>query len=60
VPLTIGTDAHSVAELDNVDLSLAAAVQARIPREQILNYLSADEFLSWVSTSRETVAAKLR
>jgi histidinol phosphatase-like PHP family hydrolase len=60
VPLTIGTDAHSVAELDNVDLSLAAAVQARIPREQILNYLSAEEFLSWVSTSRETVEAKLR
>lgn len=60
VKLTIGTDAHSVGELDNVDLSLAAVVLARIPQEQILNYLPVEEFCDWVTTSRATVAAKIR
>ncbi|MEA2461799.1 MAG: putative hydrolase [Actinomycetota bacterium] len=60
VPLTIGTDAHSIEELDTVDLSLAAAVKAGIPKEQILNFKPVDEFLGWVATSRETAAAKLR
>jgi histidinol phosphatase-like PHP family hydrolase len=59
VKLTIGTDAHYITELDNIDLSLAAAVLARIPQEQILNYVPVDEFLDWVAISRET-ASKLR
>jgi histidinol phosphatase-like PHP family hydrolase len=59
VKLTIGTDAHYIPELDNIDLSLAAAVLARIPQEQILNYLPVDEFLDWVATSR-AMAGKLR
>jgi histidinol phosphatase-like PHP family hydrolase len=59
VPLTIGTDAHSVEELDTVELSLAAAVKARIPEEQILNLLPVDEFLAWVETSR-AAASKAR
>jgi histidinol phosphatase-like PHP family hydrolase len=58
VMLTIGTDAHSVAEMDTIDLSLAAAIKARIPREQVLNFRPLPEFLQWVAESRET--AKLR
>jgi histidinol phosphatase-like PHP family hydrolase len=58
VRLTIGTDAHSVAEMDTIDLSLAAAIKAGIPREQVLNFHPLPEFLEWVAESRET--AKLR
>ena len=59
VPLTIGTDAHSVGEMDSIDLSLAAALKARVPREQILNFLPLQEFLEWVALSRETAAGQL-
>ncbi|MEA2499234.1 MAG: putative hydrolase, partial [Actinomycetota bacterium] len=59
VKLTIGTDAHSVEEMDSIDLSLAAAVKARVPRDQILNFLPLEEFLEWVTTSRATAARQL-
>ncbi|HEU4480550.1 MAG TPA: PHP domain-containing protein [Actinomycetota bacterium] len=52
VVLSIGTDAHSVGELYNVDLSLAAACIAGIPKEQILNFMEVDEVLAWVAESR--------
>jgi DNA polymerase (family X) len=52
VMLTIGTDAHSIGELDNVDLSLAAAILAGVPQEQILNFRPVDVFLGWVAESR--------
>jgi DNA polymerase (family 10) len=52
VMLTIGTDAHSVGELDNVDLSLAAAILAGVQQEQILNFRPVEEFLGWVAESR--------
>lgn len=52
VSLSIGTDAHSTGELYNVDLSLAAAVLAGIPREQVVNFLPLDAFLDWVAESR--------
>ncbi|MGH2755760.1 MAG: PHP domain-containing protein [Actinomycetota bacterium] len=52
VMLTIGTDAHSIGELYNVDLSLAAAILADIPKEQILNFRPLEGFLAWVEESR--------
>lgn len=51
---SIGTDAHSVQELDNVNLALASAVLAGIPKDRIVNYLDLDGFLGWVAASRET------
>jgi putative hydrolase len=47
VMISIGTDAHSTDELDFIDLGVAAAVTAGIPRAQILNYMSVDELLEW-------------
>lgn len=49
---SIGTDAHSVGELDNVNLAVASAVVAGIPKERIVNYLPLDGFLDWVAASR--------
>jgi histidinol phosphatase-like PHP family hydrolase len=52
---TIGTDAHSIAELYYVDMSLAATVLAGIPQDRILNYLPLDGFKAWVEESRGRV-----
>ena len=57
VMLSIGTDAHSIGELDNVDLSLAAAKIAGIPKERILNFRPLDGFLQWVGESRAAATA---
>ena len=45
--ISIGTDAHSVAELEHVGLGVAAAIRAGISRRRILNYRSREEVLSW-------------
>jgi histidinol phosphatase-like PHP family hydrolase len=45
--VSIGTDAHSVRELDHMEIGLAAAIRAEIPRERILNYLPVDQVLEW-------------
>ncbi len=54
VMFSIGTDAHSIGELYNVDLSLAAAASAGIPKDRIINYLLLEELLGWVAQSRAT------
>ena len=57
VTISIGTDAHSVGELHNIDLSLAAAAAAGIPKDRILNYKPLEELLEWVAESREQAAS---
>ncbi len=52
VRISIGTDAHSTAELRFMEYGLAAAIRAGIPRERILNYLPRDELLAWAGESR--------
>jgi len=49
VRLSIGTDSHSIPELDWVVFSLGSAVMAGVRREQIVNYLSVEELLEWRS-----------
>lgn len=49
---SIGTDAHSIGELDYVDLSLAAALKAGIGTDRIVNYLDLEGFRQWVASSR--------
>jgi len=56
VMFSIGTDAHSVGELYNVDLSLAAAALAGIAKERILNFRPRGEVVEWVQESRERAA----
>jgi DNA polymerase (family 10) len=52
VRISIGTDAHSVAELGFMEFGLAAAIRAEIPRERILNFSSRDEILEWSRSVR--------
>jgi DNA polymerase (family 10) len=45
--VSIGTDAHSVAELGSMEFGLAAAIRAGIPRERILNFMPVADVLEW-------------
>jgi histidinol phosphatase-like PHP family hydrolase len=46
---SIGSDAHSAAELEFLPFGMAIAKRAGIPREQILNYRSVDFVRSWAA-----------
>jgi histidinol phosphatase-like PHP family hydrolase len=56
VRISIDTDAHDPDQLDFAALGLAAAIRARIPAERIVNFMSADELLNWVSNRRKVAA----
>ncbi len=47
VRLSIGTDSHSIPELDFVVFSLASAIKAGIRRDRILNFGSVDDIVDW-------------
>jgi histidinol phosphatase-like PHP family hydrolase len=51
VRISIGTDAHHPEELRFMEFGLAAAIQAGIPRDRILNLLPSDQLRTW---ARET------
>jgi histidinol phosphatase-like PHP family hydrolase len=45
--VSIGTDAHDTNEMRFVDVGIAAALEAGVPRGRILNHLSPDELARW-------------
>lgn len=45
--ISIGTDAHNAEELRYIDVGIAAAITAKIPRERILNCMAPDELVAW-------------
>jgi histidinol phosphatase-like PHP family hydrolase len=45
--LSIGTDSHSIGELDFLVFALGAAIIAGVDRGRVVNYLRADELLEW-------------
>jgi histidinol phosphatase-like PHP family hydrolase len=47
VRISIGTDSHYAEQLAYIEIGVASAVAAGIPRSKILNFLSRDELLSW-------------
>ena len=49
VRISLGTDAHASWQLFFLEFGLAAAWQAGIPRERILNFMSADELQQWAA-----------
>lgn len=56
---SIGSDAHTAEELDNLPVGMAIAALAGVPRERILNYRTADEVAAWaadISSSATEVA----
>ncbi len=49
--ISIGTDAHGPGELAFIDIGVAIALGAGVPRERILNYRSADEIVAWAASN---------
>jgi histidinol phosphatase-like PHP family hydrolase len=52
VRISLGSDAHHPSELGAIELGLAAARQAGISPERILNFLPADGLLAWAAGVR--------
>lgn len=53
VRISLGTDAHHPDELGYMELSLAAALKAKIPAERIINFLSLGDLRAWMSQVRD-------
>jgi DNA polymerase (family 10) len=52
VRISLGTDAHHPDELAYMELSLAAALKAKIPAESIINFLSLSDLTAWIARVR--------
>lgn len=52
--ISIGTDAHHPEELGYAELSLAAALVAKIPAERIVPFQPLEEVKAWVSSLRNS------
>lgn len=52
VPIAISTDAHYLADLDNLELGVATARRAWIGPAQVLNTRPVDELLAWARAGR--------
>jgi DNA polymerase (family 10) len=50
---SIGSDAHSVSELEFLPFGLATAILAGIPQDRVLNYRSPDFIRAWAQELRE-------
>ena len=50
--ISIGTDAHTPSELFVIWIGVGAAILAGLDRDQILNYMSADDVKRWVARRR--------
>lgn len=50
--VSMGTDAHNPEEMQYLPVALAAAISAGIPKDKILNFMSADALAAWVRNRR--------
>jgi histidinol phosphatase-like PHP family hydrolase len=50
---SIGSDAHSVPELEFLPFGMATAALAGIPRDRVLNYRSPDFIRRWARSLRD-------
>ena len=58
--ISMGTDAHHPWQLEFIDLALAAALAAKIPPEQIVNFMPLKELRAWIEKVRGTEARRTR
>ena len=52
VRIAIDTDAHHTHQLDFVTLGLASVIEAKIPAERVVNFMSAEQLLDWTRGRR--------
>jgi DNA polymerase (family 10) len=56
--ISLGTDAHHPGQLEFIELGLAAAMRARTPESQILNFMPSLDLKIWVQNVRGHSARK--
>jgi histidinol phosphatase-like PHP family hydrolase len=56
--ISLGTDAHHGWQLEFIDLGLAAALRAKIPPDQILNFMPILELKAWAQSVRVRATSK--
>jgi histidinol phosphatase-like PHP family hydrolase len=56
--ISLGTDAHHPWQLQFIELGLAAALQAKIQAERIINFMNRGDLKSWVQQIRDRSAQK--
>jgi putative hydrolase len=56
--ISIGTDSHGPSQLRFIEFGLASALLAGVKRDRILNFMTAEELLNWVSSVRQRSARK--
>jgi len=54
--ISIGTDAHHPDELAFIEIGIAAAVEARVPFEIILNTMKPEQLIDWARAARRLSA----
>jgi histidinol phosphatase-like PHP family hydrolase len=60
VRISLGTDAHDPDELAYMELSLPAALLAKIPAERVINFMPLPELSAWIGKVRARANAKTR
>ena len=58
--ISMGTDAHHPWQFEFIDLALAAALAAKIPPEQIVNFMPLKELRAWIEKVRNAEARRTR
>ncbi|MFP5352060.1 MAG: PHP domain-containing protein [Actinomycetota bacterium] len=53
--VSIGTDAHSPAEMHQIEIGCAAAIRAGISADRIINFMSYDGLLAWTGSLKRAV-----
>jgi histidinol phosphatase-like PHP family hydrolase len=51
--ISLGTDAHHPWQLEFIELGLAAVLQAKIPADRIVNFMSISQLRKWIARVRE-------
>jgi histidinol phosphatase-like PHP family hydrolase len=54
--ISLGTDAHHPWQLEFIELGLAAALQAKIPSDRIVNFMPILDLKTWVEQARDRAA----
>jgi histidinol phosphatase-like PHP family hydrolase len=60
IRISLGTDAHDPDELAYMELSLAAALLAKIPAERIIPFMPLSELTAWVAQVRDQAGTKTK
>ncbi|MEO8899388.1 MAG: PHP domain-containing protein [Candidatus Dormibacter sp.] len=56
--IAVDTDAHHPVDLDAMPLGVAALISAGVPRDRVLNAMTADELREWIAQRRSRAAAR--